>query len=1003
MAQQRNRSPIRRLRKRLAAARRSAENAATILKQGRLGAPYTAPFEIVTEGPIHRLRHYRGAGVEPNEALEPLLFVPPLMVSSEIYDISPELSAIAAIMDRGIDVWLVDFGAPEQEEGGLSRTLEDHVLAVASSVEKVAAQTGRAVHVAGYSQGGMFAYQAAAYLRSEHVASLVTFGSPVDIWRNLPVKVNEEVTGKMVEAAGAALAPGLKHLSGLPGALTSTGFKVFNAHKEMKQIASFFGLLHDKEALLKREPSRRFLGGEGFVAWPGPAFRQFVDQVIVENRMKSGGMVMGGRATSLGDIRCPILALVGTRDDMARPAAVRGIIKAAPAADVHLVDVAAGHFGLVVGSTALTRVWPLVGDWIAWHSGHGKEPADLHASGPLTRLAAGATTPRTEGDEGPPAESRTSALYDVATDVLDGWWHRAGDLGVEISSVVDAMRWQLPRLAKLEDLMQDAGASMSATLAEQAEAIGDRPFFLWKGRVYTYADADARVNQVARALLTRGVERGTRVGVLLPNHPDYLTLTTALNRIGAVSVLLNTGVRGLSLAQALEAGAVEVLVTDLRAEEAGLGEGDGLVALSALQAEADERSGDPIEDLEPTRIDDVAMLMFTSGTTGLPKAAKITNRRLVAAALGAAAACRLGPRDTVYCALPLYHATGMLVAVGGALAGGARLALAPKFSASAFWTDVRRVGASVVFYVGELCRYLVNTPPSGSEDNHPVRLFAGNGMREDVWRRLQERFGPVQVLEFYGSTEGNVALANLTGEKVGCVGRPLTGTEHVALLRYDVETETFLQDDNGLYIRCAVDEPGVLVARVHTGRNPLSRFDGYVDADDTRRKLLRDVMAPGDEWFVTGDLLRRDADGDYWFVDRLGDTFRWKGENVSTEQVAAVLARDPAIAMAAVYGVELPGREGRAGMAAIELVDGAVFDPAAMYTLVSEHLFPAARPRFLRMVEKLETTASLKVHKFGLQQEGVPLGPGADPVFWYDESQGVYRPLDEETYAELTR
>lgn len=992
MAEKRKRSPIRKLRRRLAAARKGAENAAIILREGRLGAPYRAPYDVVDEGAIHRLRHYRIDDCDVTVG-QPLLFVPPLMVSSEVYDISPELSAVAALTARGIDVWLVDFGAPEDEEDGLRRTLEDHILAVASSIERAAAQTGQAVHVAGYSQGGMFAYQAAAYLRSEHVASLITFGSPVDIWRNLPVRVNEEVTGKVVEAAGAALAPGLRHLSGLPGALTSTGFKVFNAHKEVKQIASFFGLLHDRDALIKREPSRRFLGGEGFVAWPGPAFRQFVDQVIVQNRMKSGGLVMGGRSTSLGDITCPILALVGTRDDMARPAAVRGIVEAAPKAKVHLVEVAAGHFGLVVGSTALTRVWPLVGDWILWHAGAGQEPADLHATGPLRRVDGDADAVEPAQPDG----SRTSALYDMATDVLDGWWHRAGDLGVEISSVVDAMRWQLPRLAKLEDLMQDPGASLSATLAEQAEAIGEETFFLWKGRAYTYADADARVNQIARALITRGVTRGTRVGVLLPNHPDYLTLTTALNRIGAVAVLLNSGLLGESLQQALDVGGVELLVAD-PANPPGVEN----IPLDVLQAEADDRSGEAIEDLVPTRIDDVAMLMFTSGTTGLPKAARITNRRLVAAALGAAAACRLGPRDTVYCALPLYHATGMLIAVGGALAGGARLALAPKFSTTQFWTDVRRVGASVVFYVGELCRYLVNAPPGPGDNKHPVRLFAGNGMRADVWERLLARFGPVQVLEFYGSTEGNVALANLTGEKVGCVGRPLTGPDHVALLAYDVEHGEFLRDPNGLYIRCGVDEPGVLVSRVHTGRNPLSRFDGYVSKEETQRKILRDVMAPGDEWFVTGDLLRRDADGDYWFIDRLGETYRWKGENVSSAQVSAVLTSDPSVALAAVYGVELPGREGRAGMAALELVDGASFNPQALYRRVSDNLFPAARPRFVRIVAKMALTASLKVRAHELQQEGVAFGAGADPVFWYDEDAGRYCPLDEETYARLT-
>jgi len=489
------------------------------------------------------------------------------------------------------------------------------------------------------------------------------------------------------------------------------------------------------------------------------------------------------------------------------------------------------------------------------------------------------------------------------------------------------------------------------------------------------------------------------VGVLLPNSPDYLTLTTALNRVAAVSVLLNAGVRGDSLTQALGAGSVTLLVTD---KAHGVGDGVDVCALSVLRTDAETLSTDPPEDLAPTRIDDVAMLIFTSGTTGLPKAARITNRRMVAAALGTAAACRLGPRDTVYCALPLYHATGMLVAVGGAIAGGARLALAPKFSAATFWTDVRRVGATVVFYVGELCRYLVNAPKQPEENRHPVRLLAGNGMRADVWEQFTQRFGAVQIIEFYGSTEGNVVLANLSGEKVGCVGRPLTGTGNVALLSYDVESDVFLRDANGLYQRCDTGEEGVLVAKIHSGRNPLSRFDGYVNEDDTHAKIIRGVMAPGDSWFVTGDLMRRDEDGDYWFVDRLGDTYRWKGENVSSEQVASVLAKEPTVAMVAVYGVEIPGREGRAGTAAIQLVPGARFDGVAMGARVGEHLFAAARPRFIRIVESLEVTDSWKVRKFGLQQEGIPLEPGADPIFWYDEADREYKPLNEETYGRLT-
>jgi len=404
--------------------------------------------------------------------------------------------------------------------------------------------------------------------------------------------------------------------------------------------------------------------------------------------------------------------------------------------------------------------------------------------------------------------------------------------------------------------------------------------------------------------------------------------------------------------------------------------------------------------LNPGRARDLALLMFTSGTTGMPKAARITNRRWAMAALGAAATCRLTPRDTVYCCLPLHHSTGQLVAVGGALIGGSRLALAEKFSVTHFWSDVRHVGATVVFYVGELCRYLVKAPVHPNDKNHPVRLFVGNGMRPEVWKRLQQRFGPMQIIEFYGSTEGNAVLANMTGDKLGSVGRVVWHTGEMALARYDVDEGALVRGDNGFAQRCTVDEPGLLLARVGN-EHPGEFFDGYTDEAATERKLLRDVFISGDAWFNSGDLLRADVDGDYWFVDRVGDTFRWKGENVSTEQVATVLARATGVHMAAVYGVALPGREGRAGMAALELEPDANLDGAEVYRLVAKNLFPAARPRFLRVCSKLELTDSLKVKKAALAADGADPGRIADPLFFLDDANQTYSPMTLDDYHRL--
>ena len=778
----------------------------------------------------------------------------------------------------------VDFGIPEAETGGMERTLDEHILGIDKAVTEIANQTQGDVHLIGYSQGGMFAYQVAAYRRCENIASIVTFGSPVDMRRNLPLRLNDTLAERVITAARDSIKGPLDELKGLPGTLTSKGFKLLAPKQEMRHLISMLGLLHDKKAFTEAEPRRRFLGGEGFIAWPGPAFKSFVDQFIVNNRLRSGGMVIGGRAASLSDVTVPILYFVGERDEFARPESVRAIRKAATNADTYEVLMPTGHFGLVVGSRAMSLAWPAVAEWIPWVNGNGDAPQILQEPEEGEE--------QEELPEVSPENAGTFAqrMYDLATDAVDDLWHRMGDFSVELTDVVGAMRWQLPRLARLLSLEDDSRVSLSRLLSEQAAVIPEETFFLWEGRAFTYRQADERVSQMARVLLEQGVQRGTRVGVLMSNHPDYLSVTAAVNRLGAVSVLLNAGARGHSLGQALDTGKVVVLVVDTAHSQAGAAAaGDRrVVSVQPVNAEVAGVTdlSEAISTASPTLPagfranpglgSELSVLLFTSGTTGMPKAARITHRRQVAAALWAAMACDLTPRSTVYCCLPLYHATGLLVAVGGALVGGSRLALAPRFSASGFWPDVRRYGADVVFYVGELCRYLVVAPPNGDERNHPVRKFVGNGMRPEVWRRLLQRFGDIQVVEFYGSTEGNIVIGNVGGEKIGSVGQPLAGAGEVALVKYDASLGQLVRDEGGHGTLCEAGETGLLVARIEE-EQPLARFDGYDNEEETDRKIVRDLFESGDAWFNSGDLMRQDDDGDFWFIDRLGDTFRWKG------------------------------------------------------------------------------------------------------------------------------
>jgi putative long chain acyl-CoA synthase len=954
------------------------QNGLEIARAGRLTAPYGAPFEVMHQERVYRLRRYERTAEQRIAA--PLLLVPPLMVASEVYDISPDVSAVAFLQKQGVDVWLVDFGAPEREAGGMERTLDDHVRAVAQAIERVHAETGQNVHLAGYSQGGMFCYQAAAFVKSAHLASVITMGSPVDLHRT--VKLGEETTERLVSGLRTALAWPLARIEGLPGMFTSTGFKLLSARKEVSQLVDFVKNLHDRSALEKREAKRLFLGGEGFVAWPGPAFRKFVDELIVSNRMQSGGFVIDNQAVTLADITCPILYFVGSRDEMGRPAAVRGIRRASPRVDtMYEIPLKAGHFGLVVGSTALTITWPSVIDWMAFHEGKGAPPQHgfdvrrADAPDPFAR-------PHTDEDADEDDDHLHESTLDIAREVVEKTAHAVYDQvanwAEDLGDYVDNARWQLPRIARLRNLQDDSLVSLGKQLSDQAHAIGERTFFLWRGRAFTYAEANRRVDAVVRGLVTAGLRSGQKIGVMMRSRPSHLTVVTAINRLGAVSVLISPEVGDDLLARAIEIGEADVLIVDpdtaARARAVfggkvlvlgGVGEsqwgryGEGGAAGPGATKRRELPAG--VVDLEsvdpdtvtlpawykpdPGRARDLAMIFVFAGKHEPPRAMRITNRRWAFSALGAAAAATLTTRDTVYCCLPLHHPSGTLVAAGSALVGGSRLALASKFEPQTFWDEVRRYGVSVVYYAGEMCRRLVDAPPVLGEKNNPVRLFAGSGLRNDVWRQLVDRFGPVGVLELYASTEANTVLANARGKKIGSVGRPLPGSPDVAVAAWSFETDDFLRDGNGRLLRARLDEPGMLVAR-------LSARAGADVAHIDPKRLLRDAFEPGDLWFVTGDLMQVDVEGDYWFVDRQGQPIVSKLGAVPSTRIEDALYEASCVALCIAYadkdadGSPIP-------VASIQL--GAPLDLGALNRVVAA-LPEYARPRTLRIVDAIPLT-----------------------------------------------
>jgi len=957
------------LKQRAAQLGRSVQNALEVARLGRLTPEQRSPYTVEREDRVFSLRRYAAQPGNPRVE-HPLLLIPALMLNSEIYDIEAESSAVAFLTSQGIDTWLCDFGVPEEMQGGLARTQDDHVRAINECIELVREMTGKDVHLAGYSQGGMFAYQVAAWRRSEGIKSLITFGALVDVYANLP-GIDPETFGKYLQFIRSGMLTGLGRLDAMPGSITSLIFKLISLDKRASQFMQFVGDLHDRQAIEHGEGKRRFLAGDGFVAWPGPALKTFAEEFVVGNRLLQGGFVIDGRACSLSDISCPLLYFFGERDDIARPRSVRAIKQAAPdLAEMYEIGVPTGHIGLVVSSKAFEVTWPSVVEWMRWRDGAGPKPSRLVGQDRKAPVDAALDDVK-DGLE--LIRDASSGFASVVTRGIG----RVTRSGLNLS---ESLRWQVARLAKLERLTPDTQISFGLALEEKAQKNPDGGWFIYDGRGQSYAEANRRVDHVVRGLTACGVRPGQHVGVLMNNRPSYLSLVTALSRLGAVAVLLSPDSQRASLSRALELAPVDVLVAD--PDNIALARASYEGKLLMLGAPKSPRP--PIRDVvdmemidtermafphwyraNPGRAEDLAMIMFTAGRFDEPRAARISNRRWAVAAYGAAAAASLSPKDTVYACTPLHHASGMLVAAGGALVGGARLAMASHFSTERFWPEVRRYGVTVVFYAGEMLRELVDAQSYRGEHQNPIRLFAGSGMRADIWRRLTERFGSVGVLEFYASTEGTGVLANVAADKVGSLGRPLPGSNDMLLAAYDFERKRMVRDGFGLCVEAGPEEPGVLLTRVDPSQ-PQTTFDGYVDDEETASRLRRDVRARGDTWFVTGDVMRRDSDGDFWFLDRLTDVVRTSDGPVFTRPVEDALYDLSDIRLAVVHASNHEEGQQRPD-ASIVLRAGRELEADLLTRLVSTRLAPNARPAVVRVVEDIPLTDGYRPLKGALR------------------------------------
>jgi fatty-acyl-CoA synthase len=558
---------------------------------------------------------------------------------------------------------------------------------------------------------------------------------------------------------------------------------------------------------------------------------------------------------------------------------------------------------------------------------------------------------------------------------------------------------------------------LSTVIEEAAETYAEAPALLSDGECMSYRALAGRSNQYTRWALKQDLGRGDTVCLIMANRPEYMAIWLGITRAGCAVALVNTNLTGHSLAHSLNIVAPKLIIVAaemidrLRTalpDVAGTAtiwiHGEGCCEFPQIDENIQQYSSEPLRENERRQvtIEDRALNIYTSGTTGLPKAANVSHARLMQWSHWFAGMLEIGPGDRLYNCLPMYHSVGGVLATGAVLASGGSVVIREGFSASQFLSDIVRWECTLFQYIGELCRYLLHTRRSRMETQHRIRACCGNGLRPDIWEAFKSRFHIPRILEFYASTEGNVSLFNLEG-KPGAIGRIPPYLAHrfpSALVRFDMEKDEPERDDTGFCSRCAPNETGEAIGRIlEEPPNVGTRFEGYTSDQASARKILHDVFEEGDSWFRTGDLMRRDEQGYFYFVDRVGDTFRWKGENSSTAEVEAVSSAFPGVMEANVYGVSIPYADGRACMAA--LVTNERWDLAAFRANLLHHLPVYAQPIFLRICHKMEMTATFKFTKNVLAHEGYDPASTVDEIYFHDRELGAFVRLTTELYERI--
>jgi fatty-acyl-CoA synthase len=558
---------------------------------------------------------------------------------------------------------------------------------------------------------------------------------------------------------------------------------------------------------------------------------------------------------------------------------------------------------------------------------------------------------------------------------------------------------------------------MSTVIEEQAARLGNAPALLSDRECLTYQELAERSNQYARWTLAQGLAKGEVVCLLMTNRPEYFAVWLGITSVGGVVALLNTNLVGPSLAHCINvvqpkhlivaSEFIDSLLTALP-NLAGSPEiwthGAEDASFQRIDHEIQRHSGTTLSNDERrlVTIEDRALYIYTSGTTGLPKAANVSHARVLQWSHWFAGMMDAQSTDRMYTCLPMYHSVGGVLATGATLVAGGSVVIREKFSASQFWRDVVRWECTIFQYIGELCRYLLHSNSSADASGHRIRMACGNGLAPDVWEEFQDRFAIPRILEFYAATEGGISLFNVEGKR-GSIGRIPSYLAHrfaPALVKFDVDKGEPVRDDQGFCSRCSPNEAGEAIGKLlEDPANIGSRFEGYTDQQASDRKILRNVFKPGDAWIRTGDLMRKDEKGFFYFVDRIGDTFRWKGENVATSEVSEAICTFPGVVHANVYGVAIPNAEGRAGMAALVTEDAIDLDTLREHLITRLPFY--ARPVFLRVRNDVEVTGTFKYSKTDLVREGYDPVSITDAIYFDHPALQAFIRLDKALYDRI--